>query len=282
MLPPSVPQKFRVLQFPVWLIRGRYFSRCTIPTVSRYEKYGVFPIELETVACSGWIQSIVDRGIRDTSRQISFEFLFIKTCPPDKLHKGFGFVIQFRVGIRYVICQGVEFWEKGIQKKFGGKCLLSPGLYGTQFASILSPPKCFNLFLASDCLAKRDSDTHLQWNMGGLLGISCLLLDQTEGFHCPNFLEVGPTVGDDTTASRVGKCGNQSQVINTSYRRTRLAMSANLSVGYTPQTTDIFVCRRHVGNVVPTRRRHSVISANFSAVSIVSVTFIPTHFPTCT
>jgi hypothetical protein len=48
-------------------------------------------------------------------------------------------------------------------------------------------------------------------------------------------------------------------------------MSANVSVGYTPRTTDIFVCRRHVGNVVPTRRRHSVMSANFSAVSVVSV-----------
>jgi hypothetical protein len=50
-----------------------------------------------------------------------------------------------------------------------------------------------------------------------------------------------------------------------------LAMSANVSVGYTRQTTDIFVCRQHVGNVVPTRRRHSVMSANFSAVGIVSV-----------
>ncbi len=29
-----------------------------------------------------------------------------------------------------------------------------------------------------------------------------------------------------------------------------LAMSANVSVGYTPQMTDIFVCRRHVGNAV--------------------------------
>ena len=28
----------------------------------------------------------VDRGIRNTSCQISFEFLFIKTRPPDKLH----------------------------------------------------------------------------------------------------------------------------------------------------------------------------------------------------
>jgi hypothetical protein len=29
-----------------------------------------------------------DRGLRTTSCQISFEFLFIKTCPPDKLHNG--------------------------------------------------------------------------------------------------------------------------------------------------------------------------------------------------
>jgi hypothetical protein len=48
-------------------------------------------------------------------------------------------------------------------------------------------------------------------------------------------------------------------------------MSANVSVGYNPQTTDIFVCRRHVGNVVPTRRQHSVMSANFSAVGVVPV-----------
>jgi len=51
----------------------------------------------------------IDRGIRNTSSQISFVFLFIKTRPPDKLHNGFGFVIQFLVGIRYVICQGGEF-----------------------------------------------------------------------------------------------------------------------------------------------------------------------------
>jgi len=50
-----------------------------------------------------------------------------------------------------------------------------------------------------------------------------------------------------------------------------LAMLANVSVGYTPQTTDIFVCRQHVGNVVLTRWRHSVMSANFSAVGVVSV-----------
>jgi hypothetical protein len=51
----------------------------------------------------------IDRGLRNTSRQISFEFLFIKTCLPDKLHNGFGFVIQFRVGIRYRKCEGGEF-----------------------------------------------------------------------------------------------------------------------------------------------------------------------------
>jgi hypothetical protein len=51
-----------------------------------------------------------------------------------------------------------------------------------------------------------------------------------------------------------------------------LAMSANVSVGYTPQTTDIFVCRRHVGNVVPTRRRHSVMSTIFLAVGDVMAT----------
>jgi len=34
-------------------------------------------------------QITIDRGIRNTSRQISFEFLFIKTCPPDNLHTGF-------------------------------------------------------------------------------------------------------------------------------------------------------------------------------------------------
>ncbi len=48
-------------------------------------------------------------------------------------------------------------------------------------------------------------------------------------------------------------------------------MLANVSVGFTPQTTDIFVCHRHVGNVVPTRPQHSVMSANFSAVGVVSV-----------
>ena len=50
-----------------------------------------------------------------------------------------------------------------------------------------------------------------------------------------------------------------------------LAMLTNVSVGYTPQTTYIFVCHRHVGNVVPTRRQHSVMSAIFLAVGVMSV-----------
>ena len=37
-----------------------------------------------------------------------------------------------------------------------------------------------------------------------------------------------------------------------------LAMSGFVPVGYTPQTTDICVCSRHVANVGPTRRRHSL------------------------
>ena len=48
-------------------------------------------------------------------------------------------------------------------------------------------------------------------------------------------------------------------------------MLANVSVGYTPQKTDIFVCRQHIGNVVPTCWLHSVMSAIFLAVGVVSV-----------
>ena len=32
-----------------------------------------------------------------------------------------------------------------------------------------------------------------------------------------------------------------------------------------------FVCRRHVKNVIPTRRRHSLMSANFLSVGVVSL-----------
>ncbi len=52
-------------------------------------------------------------------------------------------------------------------------------------------------------------------------------------------------------------------------------MSGFVSVGYTPQTTDICVCRRHVDNVGPTGRRHSVKSAHFFADKIVSGNSIP-------
>jgi hypothetical protein len=46
-------------------------------------------------------------------------------------------------------------------------------------------------------------------------------------------------------------------------------MSGFVSVGSTTQMTDIFVCPRHVANVGPTRRQHSVMSANILAVSIM-------------
>jgi hypothetical protein len=72
----------------------------------------------------------IDRGIRDTSPQISFEFLFIKTRPPDKLHNGFGFVIQFRVGICYVICQGASFEKKEFKRNLAGSVSYPP-VYGS-------------------------------------------------------------------------------------------------------------------------------------------------------
>ena len=53
-----------------------------------------------------------------------------------------------------------------------------------------------------------------------------------------------------------------------------LAMSAYVSVGYTPQTTDICVCCQHVMNVGPARRCHYLMPANFAAVGVVSVIFI--------
>jgi hypothetical protein len=44
------------------------------------------------------------RGISTTSRHISFEFLFIKTCPPDNFDTGFRRGIERRNRIRGVIC----------------------------------------------------------------------------------------------------------------------------------------------------------------------------------
>jgi hypothetical protein len=52
-------------------------------------------------------------------------------------------------------------------------------------------------------------------------------------------------------------------------------MSGFVSVGYTPQTTDICVCRQHVDNVGPTGLQHSVKSAYFFADKIVSRNHIP-------
>ncbi len=57
-----------------------------------------------------------------------------------------------------------------------------------------------------------------------------------------------------------------------------LAMLGFVSVGSTTQTTDIFVCCQHVANVGPTRRQHSVMSANILAVSVVSGNFVADTF----
>ncbi len=65
------------------------------------------------------------QGISNTSRHISFEFLFIKTCPPDKLHNGFCFVVQFRVGIRYLSCKGASLIKRN-SKEMWWEVLLMP------------------------------------------------------------------------------------------------------------------------------------------------------------
>jgi hypothetical protein len=57
-----------------------------------------------------------------------------------------------------------------------------------------------------------------------------------------------------------------------------LAMSGFVSVGSTTQTTDIFVCCRHVVNVGPTRQQDSVMSANILAVSVMSGNFVANTF----
>ena len=54
-----------------------------------------------------------------------------------------------------------------------------------------------------------------------------------------------------------------------------LIKSGFVSVGYTPPTTDICVCCRHVDNVGRTRRQHSLKSDLFSAVGVVSGNRIP-------
>jgi hypothetical protein len=48
-------------------------------------------------------------------------------------------------------------------------------------------------------------------------------------------------------------------------------MSGFVSVGSTNQTTDIFVCRRHVDNIGLTRCRQSVMLANHLAVGVMLV-----------
>ncbi len=69
------------------------------------------------------------------------------------------------------------------------------------------------------------------------------------------------------------RSANRKRVARTA--RAWLAMSGFVSVGYTPQTTDICVCCRHVDNVSPTRQRHSLMLALFFADKVVSGNRIP-------
>ena len=59
-----------------------------------------------------------------------------------------------------------------------------------------------------------------------------------------------------------------------------LIKSGFVSVGDTPQMTDICVCCRHVHNVRRTRRRHSLKSAFFLPTRLCREIVSPTHFPT--
>ena len=52
-----------------------------------------------------------------------------------------------------------------------------------------------------------------------------------------------------------------------------------LSVFSTPQTTDISICRRHVEDVCPTRRRRSDMSPFFLVTVSCWIYLLPTHYP---
>jgi hypothetical protein len=86
----------------------QFFLFFSLPQGSQMS--GLEKISLTTCSTGTSQTTTIDRGIRDTSRQISFEFLFLKTCPPDKLHNGFRRGIEWRNQTRYVICQGGKFW----------------------------------------------------------------------------------------------------------------------------------------------------------------------------
>ncbi len=78
----------------------------------------------------------VGRGIRNTSHLISFEFLLVKTCLLTKNKIWFQFFALCSIQIESSILSRDIFWPKGIQKKFGRKCFLSPGLHGISFESL--------------------------------------------------------------------------------------------------------------------------------------------------
>ena len=71
--------------------------------------------------------------------RISFEFLFIKTHPTDKLHSGCGFVIQLGVGIRYKICQGGSFDKKEFKRNLKFHRLVPRVLHTVHLTSTGNP-----------------------------------------------------------------------------------------------------------------------------------------------
>ncbi len=81
------------------------------------------------------------RGLSTTSCQISFEFLLVKTCPSTKNKIWFRFVPLCSIQIESSILSRDIFWSKGIQKKFGGKWCLNPGIYGSYCGSVESGAK---------------------------------------------------------------------------------------------------------------------------------------------
>jgi hypothetical protein len=81
------------------------------------------------------------RGSNASSHQISFEFLLVKKCPWTKSKIWFRLVSLCRIQIKSLILSRDNFWPKGIQKKFGGKWFLNPGLDGS---SLYKTPLIFS------------------------------------------------------------------------------------------------------------------------------------------
>ena len=88
--------------------------------------------------------------------------------------------------------------------------------------------------------------------------------------------------GSDRSEQKVGVMyQTMCDVFLTNWGRAWLIKSGFVSVGYTPQTTDICVCHRHVVTCWPTGRRRSVKSALFLPTKLCRGIVSPTQFSTC-